>query len=821
MKKLLFCASILALAVSCTEDEFDSVAMKGEQYKGISFESSLMETPQTKGSLEYDAVTGKHNFFWYAEKDRIGIWSVNTKATGINTGSSVTAWTDAKAATYKATQSAPRGVFTGVNDDNILDFIYTPEQYEAMTAEKLATNSAKFFALYPFGESYPTTASTTDGNQFIIENLPTLADQTQRTDDGADVTQKLLMYSYTTAYPKNDYDAVGEKIDLKFTRPFTALVFSTTGINEEYQNYFGNLQQVKVTAEGYDKEGTTIPASIIDYGTGVKYLVDLADNTKSGLLDGTNSTVEDFDWDATTATDEASTITLSVGGGTAGNGLAWSDAKRAYMAINTVDRSAFVEKGVKENVKYEYTFKYIDFVEDHATNTSWPPEEFKNQNIFMTAPKLDITTYDYLVTKTRDAANTRVLIVNKGTFSKVFNEDKTKVMWNGTEIDPSEFNVIVVNEGVKLTDTELGLLKKFTNLDEITLAENDKIPAGTFNQNLTKINFPKVTVIDKTGLGVDANGNGVADNVKDLATVLLPSYKFEDADIARSFLNPNKLQTLDMSAVPAMNVGFPSTGFTLDGFKFLKTIYVQDGIDLGANAFYGCEQLVNVVKKGADGTDVPAVVNLAGTSVFNGCKALVSVNIENTDIPANSFKGCEQLVNVKVNNAQVKPTSVGISAFEGCKALVNMDLSNVKEIVKDAEEKQIASVGANAFKDCVKLIGVTRTTDDKIIIQVGGQIIGDGAFSGCTDLVHIEFLHATQIGDGAVDITSGDLKQIQLDKIVTFIGKNTANPFGSDMSSVDLFITPGQGGVDGNVLKWGSGANNEVEFKSIRDKATE
>ena len=104
MKKLLFCASILALAVSCTEDEFDSVAIKGEQYKGISFESSLMETPQTKGSLEYDAVAGKHNFFWYAEKDRIGIWSVNTKAKSINTGSSVTAWIDAnKAATYKAT----------------------------------------------------------------------------------------------------------------------------------------------------------------------------------------------------------------------------------------------------------------------------------------------------------------------------------------------------------------------------------------------------------------------------------------------------------------------------------------------------------------------------------------------------------------------------------------------------------------------------------------------------------------------------------------------------------------------------------------------
>lgn len=819
MKKLLFCASILALAVSCTEDEFDSVAMKGEQYKGISFESSLMEAPQTKGNLEYDAVAGKHNFFWYAEQDRIGIWSVNTKATGINSGTEVTAWTDAKAATYKATQSAPRGVFTGVDDDNILNFYYAPEDYAGKTEAEIASKSAKFFAIYPYGGTFTTTAETTNGEQFTISNLPALANQTQATADGADVTKKLLMYSYTTAYPENDYDAVGEKIDLRFIRPFTALVFSTKGIDEEYQGYFGNLQQVKVTAEGYSKEGTTVGASIIDYGTGVKYLVDLTDDTKSGLLDGTNATVENFNWEAATAVNEASTITLSVGGGTSGTGLAWDDTKRAYMAINTVNRSAFAEKGVKENVKYEYTFQYIDFVENHETSNNWPLDEYKNQNVFVTAPKLDITSYDYLVTKTRGAANTRVLIVNKGTFSGIFNEDKTKVMWNGTEVDPTDFNVIVVNEGVKLTDSELGMLKKFTNLDEITLAENEKIPAGTFNQTLTKINFPKVTIIEKNGLGVDENDNGVADNMTDLVTVLLPSYEFKDADIARSFLNQNKLQTLDMSAVPAMNVGFPSTGFTLDGYKVLKTIYVQDGIDLGANAFFGCEKLVNVVKKNAAGEDVPAVVNLAGTSVFNGCKALTTVNIENTDIPANSFKNCELLVNVKVNNEQVKPTSVGISAFENCKSLVSMDLSNVKEIVKDGEDKQIASVGASAFKGCVKLIGVTRAADGKIIIQVGGQIIGANAFEGCTDLVHIEFLNATEIGNGALNISGGDLKQIQLDKVVTFIGKNTANPFASSMSTVDLFITPGQGGVDGNELSWGNGTNQKVEFKSIRDKA--
>ena len=89
MKKILFCAGILALAASCAENEIDSISGQKEATKGISFEGALVETPTTRGDLAYDDVSGIHNFFWYAEKDQISIWSTNT--TGATNANETTA----------------------------------------------------------------------------------------------------------------------------------------------------------------------------------------------------------------------------------------------------------------------------------------------------------------------------------------------------------------------------------------------------------------------------------------------------------------------------------------------------------------------------------------------------------------------------------------------------------------------------------------------------------------------------------------------------------------------------------------------------------
>ena len=53
MKKLLFCAGVLALAASCTED-FETSSVQQEQAKGISFVATDGNEAATKGHFEED-----------------------------------------------------------------------------------------------------------------------------------------------------------------------------------------------------------------------------------------------------------------------------------------------------------------------------------------------------------------------------------------------------------------------------------------------------------------------------------------------------------------------------------------------------------------------------------------------------------------------------------------------------------------------------------------------------------------------------------------------------------------------------------------------
>jgi hypothetical protein len=275
MKKILFCAGILALAASCAENELDSISGQKEATKGISFEGALVETPTTRGDLAYDDVSGIHNFFWYAETDKISIWSTNTTATGMNIGNNTTSWVPANKAMYKATQSKANGVFTAYQDDNILNFQHEPGTYDWADPTNEQYKS-QFIATYPSTVTFEKEKAT---GVYEFSALPELTNQNQQTLDGKDVTEKIMMLSLTKAVKENSYDAVGEKIDLKFVRPFTAVVFRTQGVDEEYASIFGALQSIKLEAKGYDEneDGDTddaedITPSYLDYGSTAHYL---------------------------------------------------------------------------------------------------------------------------------------------------------------------------------------------------------------------------------------------------------------------------------------------------------------------------------------------------------------------------------------------------------------------------------------------------------------------------------------------------------------------------------------------------------------------
>lgn len=758
MKKILFCAGLLALAASCAENELDSISGQNGATRGISFEGTLVEAPTTRGDLVYDDVSGVHSFFWYAEKDQISIWSTNTTATGSNIGNNTAAWVKANSAKYKATQSKAKGVFTAVDDNNILDF-----QWGLGTTggEKDWTNpdneqfKSQFLATYP--STVKLEADKNDG-KFEFSTLPALTAQEQNTLDGQDVTSKIMMISLTKAVKENSYDAVGEKIDLNFNRPFTAVVFRTKGIDKEYAEIFGKLTSIELAAKGYDKNenGTVeqgdIAGSYLDYGS-AHYLYDSNKPEESKLVKDDGSDITDMNADVSNA---AQKITLTLG---SGSGLEFMDGNLAYMAINKIDRKAFRDAKVKETIAMKFSFEHIDLPKTVETDSNWPT--MNNMFIGGTPTTLDINSFSYLVT---NQSGKRTLIVNKGTFSQIFTADGSKVKWNDgadQEYPLTDFTNIISK--VELTTEELAKLKGFTGVKSIKLAENTTIPAKTFDglTALTSINLPKVTTVEK-GAFVSAK----------LESVIMPAYKFADDGINPEILNKATLVTLDMSAVDKMGAVFPGKGLNLSGYENLEKVTVKDGLLVGASSFSGCVKLKEI-----NG----AITFSESTGAFKGCVELPEINITNTVIPADAFSGCTKLENVLNNGKQVLPTSVGNQAFMDCVALEEMNLSLATKI------------GEQSFKGCTALYGVTDAAEsNKKIMYVGATTIPFEAFDGCTALEYVHFMEATSFAEDI--LKNCTLKEVKFKKAFTLDSSvtYTATTFGKNTGAVKLFINPEQ-----------------------------
>lgn len=756
MKKILFCAGLLALAASCAENELDSISGQNGASRGISFEGTLVETPSTRGDLAYDEVSGLHNFFWYAEKDQISIWSTNTTANGSNVGNNTTAWVPANSAKYKATQSKAKGVFTAINDDNILDFQWEDKDWTVPANEQY---KSQFIATYP--SAVKLAADKSDG-KFEFSDLPELANQTQTALDGKDVTGKIMMISITKAVKENSYDAVGEKIDLSFNRPFTAVVFRTKGIDKEYAKIFGKLKTIELEAKGYDKDGNgtvdagDIAGSYLDYGSNAHYLYDSKNPEKSKLVKADGNDIADMSTDVTGA---AQSITLSLGGG---SGLDFMDGNLAYMAINKINRKVFVDAKVKETMAMKFSFENIDLPKTIETDVNWP-SAMNNKFIGGEGMTLDINSFPYLVT---NQTNDRTLIVNTGTFSQIFNAVGDQVKWNDgadQEYALTEFTKIISK--VELTTEELAKLKEFTSVKSIQLAENNTIPAETF-ENLTalvEINLPKVTTVAK----------GAFDATTNLTTVIMPSYKFADETINEEILKKGSLEILDMSGVDQMSAAFPAKGLSLSGFTALETATVKDGLLVGASSFNGCTSLSDL--KGA------ITFREDGAAAFKGCTSLIKINITNTDIPADAFSGCSVLEQVLKDGKQVLPTSVGTQAFMNCVAMEELNLSLA------------TTIGEQAFKGCTALYGVEDPAEgNKKIMYVGATTIPTGAFENCAALEYVHFMEATSFAE---DILKGcALKEVKFKKAFTLdpSASYTTSTFGSNTTAVSLFINPNQ-----------------------------
>ena len=760
MKKILFYASLVALATSCTQDETLSLDVQNES-KGITFE--LAE--QIESRIQYEENNAKgYSPFWYAEKDRITIWGTGVSKDGSDyaEGDWSAFAANAVSAQYKATKSKKSAEFTSVSDAETLEF------YDSSTEM-----GSKFFAVYPYNLGY-TIGS--DANGFKIESPVLGSLNTQTIDSKKGQNKAITMIAKAEVDGQLDYESVGEKVQLKYSYATPVLRFATKGLNNRYQTAFGNLKKITLTSYGYDKDGNGSydplndiePTALYYSGTPtINVNTTTWENTIEGTVDPSQNQIE-----------------VNIG-------LAWSDDALAPVAVAVQDRYAYRTKGVKELLNARFEFANIDLDVQKEIDV-----DFNIQKNFV-GYRLEMNQFNFLVTK--GGSDTRTLFVINGDFSGILTEDGTAIDWQDTQtdselktaVDFTEIETVYVEKDVVLDAEDFKLLNKMTNVKSLTLNGNTAIPAESL-QDLTALE--EIVLPEVTSVGNDAFAS------PELKIVNMPKFAFNSGiAINEMLLKKDKLEELVMGATN-MNASFPANGLLLTDYTYLKEVTVNDGIKLGANSFKGCTAL----------TTVNGTVDIVGIGAFQNCDALTSVTVSDKDIVDYTFSGCDALANVYYNDgtatAPLKPNYVGAYAFEDTK--VNLDLSETNIIAK------------GAFKNAKSLVGYEYK--NQIVVKVGATSIGVGAFSGANAIQFIYFMNATSINDYMLSGTTA-LQEIKFGKAFTFAGENKPNDgtFGTS-ANIKLFVVEGQTGIAGNTLTIGpAGKTNTFVFTQVETEAAE
>lgn len=812
MKKLLFCAGILALAASCTE-ELDTLSVQQEQAAGITFTAVAPQNDATtRGEFQEGANGNVWYPFWSAETDMINIYATNVvkDKSGTSTTFDTSALKTTNKASYKATRSERNAYFTASNQTDILDFA------DGVDEDAPAT----FLAVYPQSVTLKTDATVDweDGFKVTLDLDGVLTSTQEQTNlQGKGIYEKNVKYAVATGYPQADNKvAVGENVPLQFNRILSGLVFKTEGVDPYTvdEDIFGKLTSIKVTMDGEYKDGkkvTTNPhgPSKLTYDSGSSVDLDIA-------ADGTIKETPNFE-----QTSASSTVTLNLN-----LSQNWNDEARGYMIITPVNRvDNDTKKPWNEGVKVVYTFEKIEFIAPVLeTSNSW------NANEFIPVPALNIADYPWLVVKGNGdyaATNTDLtLIINKGAdFDELYDAENETIAWNWNDgatdhetVNADQIQRIICN--IDLTDAQLKAIgEKFTALKDITYNEETSIPAGAFAKqaaNITRLVMPKVTEINKD---FSKDGTNAAAELSSLEELNLESYTFPSTEINYLLFDGmdtpatgnSTLEKLNMKAVKDMTAEFDMTRtIAFEKFTALKEVVMGENVVASQKAFKDCESLVSVTGSLDLNTAnaVEAFMNAGKNNTYDPKKPAESfstINITSDEIPADAFNGASCMVNVLKDGRQVVPTWIGNNAFKGATSLVSMDLSKATEIGKDAFN------GATSY---VGIKGQTRLDVNAATIEEG--ILAD------TKVVNVYFTNATKVNGPIFSDKCSALEQVEFAKKFTAAKANwTTGSFGN-AANVDLFIQEGQSYYDrnnANVLTLpGTTTNNDVEitFKSIK-----
>jgi hypothetical protein len=305
---------------------------------------------------------------------------------------------------------------------------------------------------------------------------------------------------------------------------------------------------------------------------------------------------------------------------------------------------------------------------------------------------------------------------------------------------------------------------KNNDLKTVTITSDDvKLAADTFRDciALTTVTFPQD---ETTGFGTNIIPARAFKGCSNLSSVVFPKVwegfarvpdPSEPTDppeeIGESI---EELAFEDCKKLVDINIPYLSDDTTYihpDAFKGIeiKSITLGNGDDAGT------QTIGNVVLLYDNGDDISDI------AVFKDLKSLETLTLKNgvVTLPLSAFQGCTKLKTVTFPEKNF--TKIGTSAFEGCEALVSVDLRKVVgTTVADA-------IGAKAFKGCKALnsiawpegtspayttinagafynTGFRTLTLPNSVTTISGNTTGDGgAFQKC------ESLESVTYGNGA------------------------------------------------------------------------
>lgn len=215
---------------------------------------------------------------------------------------------------------------------------------------------------------------------------------------------------------------------------------------------------------------------------------------------------------------------------------------------------------------------------------------------------------------------------------------------------------------------------------------------------------------------------------------IVPAYTFKDCTSLEDVNIPKQTETIDVCAfantgltsvtIPgsvkeiksANGAGYSGLTGAFQSCEKLETVIMEEGVgEIGYNTFDGCTALVTI--------NIPSTASILGGVYNNGpfddCISLKNVTIAEGALlwrDSLAFHGCislEEIILPKSFNRVVD------YEFQGCTSLKSIDLPD-----------NYTSIGSYAFQGCTSLEEVTLPKEATIIYS--------NAFNGCTSLTEIE-----------------------------------------------------------------------------------